>query len=58
MKTRTPRNTEPLPVTADTDDPHAHSLPDPYAVTVLARAAEAYERRRELDDDFTHGWAA
>jgi hypothetical protein len=58
MKTRTPRNTEPRPVTADTDDPHAHSLADPYSVTMLTRAVEAYERQREQDDDFNHGWAA
>jgi hypothetical protein len=58
MKAHVRRNSEPLPVVDDADDPYAHVLPDPYAVVLLARAAEAFARQREQDEDFAEGWAA
>jgi hypothetical protein len=58
MKTHVRRNAEQLPVVDEPDDPYAHALPDPYALVLLARAAEAEARQRALDDDFADGWAA
>lgn len=58
MKTHVRRDAEQLPLVDGPDDPYAYALPDPYALVLLAQAAEAEARQRALDDDFADGWAA